>query len=104
MKDQIKHDEAFHKLIYDLSGNTVLRETVEPHWRYLRRVMAEVLMHAEPAVLVWDQHRAIAEAVLSGHAEDARTLAEDHVRTATRRLTQALGRRDSAPQVQTSVA
>lgn len=102
--DQIRHDEAFHKLIYDLSGNTVLRGTIEPHWRYMRRVMAEVLMHAEPATMVWDQHRVIADAILAGDAETAGVAAEDHVRTATRRLTQALQRRDAPAPHQTSVA
>lgn len=104
VKDQIRHDEAFHKLIYDLSGNTVLRATIEPHWRYMRRVMAEVLMHAEPATMVWDQHRVIADAILAGDADTAGSAAEDHVRTATRRLTQALQRRDAPAQHQTSVA
>lgn len=104
IKDQIQHDEAFHKLIYDLSGNTVLRDTIDPHWRYLRRVMAEVLMHAEPATMVWDQHRVIADAILTGNVETARTEAEDHVRTAARRLTDALQRRDGASPKQSSVA
>ena len=102
--DQIRHDEAFHKLIYDLSGNTVLRATVDPHWRYMRRVMAEVLMHAEPATMVWEQHRVIADAVLAGDAETAGAAAEDHVRTATRRLTDALRRRDNSVRHESSVA
>ena len=103
-KDQIRHDEAFHKLIYDLSGNTVLRDTIEPHWRYMRRVMAEVLMHAEPATVVWAQHRRIADAIMAGDADTAGQLAEDHVRTATRRLTEAAQRREDPAQDRTSVA
>ena len=104
VKDQIHYDESFHKLIYDYSGNSVLRGTIEPHWRYMRLVMREVLMHAEPATVVWDQHQLIADAVLSGDAESAGKLAEDHVRTATRRLTEAMERKGAALQKQTSVA
>lgn len=104
VKDQIQSDEAFHKLIYDLSGNSVLRDTVEPHWRYLRRVMAEVLMHAEPAVMVWNQHREIADSILAGDAHTAGKLAEDHVRTAVRRLTDALQKRDGPRPPESSAA
>ena len=104
VRDQIRFDEAFHKLIYGMSGNTVLRDTVEPHWRYLRRVMAEVLMHAEPATVVWEQHHAIADAILAGDAGAAACLAEDHVQNAGRRLTDALRRRDGPPQQESSVA
>ena len=104
MRNQIRFDESFHKLIYGMSGNTVLRDTVEPHWRYLRRVMAEVLMHAEPATVVWEQHHAIADAILTGDTEAADSLAEDHVKNAGRRLTEALRRRDGPPQQESSVA
>jgi DNA-binding GntR family transcriptional regulator len=104
VKDQIHFDEAFHKLIYSSSNNSVLRSTVEPHWRYMRRVMAEVLMHAEPATAVWDQHRLIADAILSGDPEKAGALAEDHVQTAIRRLGQAAARKDQPEADQVSVA
>jgi DNA-binding GntR family transcriptional regulator len=104
VRDQIRFDEGFHKLIYGMSGNTVLRDTVEPHWRYLRRVMAEVLMHAEPATVVWEQHNAIADAILAGKADAADKLAEDHVKNAGNRLTAALLRRDGPPEQESSVA
>ena len=53
----VHHDVAFHEFLYDLSGNPLLAGTAEPHWRYLRRVMAEVLRHAEPGPRIWEQHR-----------------------------------------------
>lgn len=92
--DQIRYDQAFHKLIYDMSGNRVLRSTAEPNWRYLSRVMAEVLMHAETAQAIWDQHVAIMKAVLDGDTDKSGSLAEDHIRTASDSLTDALQRRD----------
>ena len=103
VREQILHDQSFHKLIYEMSGNTVLQETAGPNWRYLRRVMAEVLLHAEPATEIWGQHRAIFDAILSGDAEAAGELAEDHVRTAAETLTEAL-KRKSAKGPEPSVA
>lgn len=87
--DQIKQDEAFHKALYEFSGNTVLPEAAEPHWRFLRRVMADVLRHAEPPPDIWDQHAAIAKAVIAGDADRAHTLAQSHIDTAARELTRS---------------
>ena len=98
IRDQILHDQAFHKLTYEISGNSVLQDTADPNWRYLRRVMAEVLLHAEPATEIWHQHRAIAAAILAGDDKTAGTLAEDHISTAARRLADALQRRTVARQ------
>lgn len=89
-RDQIAHDEAFHKLIYEASGNSVLLEAAEPHWRFLRRAMADVLRHAEPPAEIWDQHTAIADAILSGDADAAERLAVEHVQVAASLLTRAL--------------
>ena len=98
VQDQILHDQVFHKLTYELSGNSVLQETSGPNWRYLRRVMAAVLLHAEPATDIWEQHHAIADAILAGNEDTAGTLAESHVRTAAERLTEALHRKSLAAQ------
>lgn len=92
VRDQIHYDEALHKLIYLMSGNPVLGQMAEPNWRYLRRVMAEVLRLAEPASKIWGQHRLIVDAVMSGDEDTAARLAEDHVRDAASRLTSALTR------------
>ena len=45
---QIRADEAFHKLIYEASGNPLLTGTAEVHWRFLRRVMSDVLFPGSP--------------------------------------------------------
>lgn len=93
MRDQIRLDEEFHGLIYTFSGNAVLAETSNPNWRFLRRAMADVLRHAEPPQAIWDQHRMIAAAVTSGDAEQAETLAREHVRLASQLLSAALEER-----------
>ena len=104
VKDQIRYDQDFHKVIYDMSGNRVLRVTAEPNWRYLHRVMAEVLMHAETAHEIWEQHVAIMNAILSGDEDRAGALAEEHVRTAAESLTNALQCRAQIPRKEASVA
>jgi len=72
-------DMEFHHFIYELSGNRMLAETVEPHWAYLRRVMGEVLHMGASANEIWEQHAAIMQAIADGDAERARQLAKDHI-------------------------
>lgn len=81
-------DEQFHHQIYEMSGNPLLIASVRPHWRFLRRAMAEVLRHAEPPVEIWEQHTAIAEAILSGDTSKAETLSLVHTRDASMRLSE----------------
>lgn len=77
-REQIEHDEAFHYKIYELSGNPVISDAVEMHWRFLRRAMGEGLRHAVPPEEIWNQHADIAEAILSGEAKRAEELASAH--------------------------
>jgi DNA-binding GntR family transcriptional regulator len=95
VRDLIRHDEALHKLIYTFSGNPVLSDTAEPHWRFLRRAMADVLRHAEPPQRIWDQHAAIIDAVLAGDADRAERLAKEHVQVAAAMLMEAFERREA---------
>ena len=90
IRDMVRHDEAFHFLIYEASGNLLLPRTAQAHWRFLRRVMGEVLRHAEPPKDIWQQHEDILNAVLSGDAERAERLATGHVARAAVTLTTAL--------------
>ena len=92
-RDQSRHDEAFHTLIYGFSGNSLLKSIAEPHWRFLRRAMAGVLRHAEPADAIWEQHAEIADAVGAGDAELAGGLAEAHATVASDLLSKALDTR-----------
>lgn len=87
---QIREDEAFHALFYDVSGNPFLRRTTEPHWRFLRRIMGEVLRHAEPPRSIWHQHQEILEAVVRGDREQSERLAVDHIQRAADTLEDAI--------------
>ena len=89
-REQIEQDEAFHYKIYEFCGNPVVLESVELHWRFLRRAMGEVLRYAEAAEEIWNQHAEIAEAILSGEPDRAHELAVTHAAKASRDLQHAL--------------
>jgi len=87
VSEQVRHDVALHALIYEHSGNPLLARTAEPHWRFLRRAMAEVLRHGELPTEVWRQHREILEAIVAGDAEAAANLIVAHDLDAASTLT-----------------
>lgn len=90
MRAQIRHDEAFHTFLYELSGNPLLARTAEPHWRFLRRSMGEVLRRAELPSAIWRQHAEILDAILAGDAAGAEEFAFSHIRVAADTLADAL--------------
>ncbi|HEY5718988.1 MAG TPA: GntR family transcriptional regulator [Gammaproteobacteria bacterium] len=89
VSQMVRHDVAFHRFLYAASGNDLLAGTAEPHWRYLRRVMGEVLRFAEPGQAIWQQHREILEAVVAGDAVRAIERTRRHVGGAAERLKRA---------------
>jgi len=91
IREQIRADEAFHKLVYEASGNPLLARTAEPHWRFLRRVMSDVLRHGEPPKAIWRQHAAILEAIAAGDADLAAARATGHITLAADALSDAFG-------------
>ncbi len=72
-------DIEFHSWIYDLSGNALIVETMRLNWRHLRRAMGEVLRHPPLSTRVWNEHRAILDAMAKGDAERAALLMQGHV-------------------------
>jgi DNA-binding GntR family transcriptional regulator len=52
----IDADLAFHNAIYEASGNPLIQQSAQLHWRHLRRVMGAVLLHARQREAVWDEH------------------------------------------------
>lgn len=96
-RDQIGQDERFHTLVYEASGNPLLPRTAETHWRFLRRVMGEVLRQAEPPRTIWRQHREILEAIVSGDPDLAEALAGDHIRNASATLARAMDMSEGLP-------
>lgn len=91
--DQVRHDEALHKFLYEHSGNPLLTKTAEPHWRFLRRAMGDVLRHAELPGDIWRQHAEILEAVIAGDPSRAEALIIAHDLEAAEALRSALAKR-----------
>lgn len=86
MPEMIRHAEAFHRLFYETSGNPLLAKTAGPHWRLLRRVMGDVLRHAEPPHDIWQQHENIVDAALDRDTPGAERLMREHATRAARLL------------------
>lgn len=82
-------DIAFHQAIYAASGNPLIGQSADAHWRHLRRAMGAVLQAEPQRESLWDEHEAIAAAIAAGDPERAARLSEEHVSQAS----QALGER-----------
>ncbi len=90
IRDQIRADEAFHNLTYELSGNPLLARTVEVHWRFLRRVMGDVLRQVESPHIIWRQHAEILQSIAAGDPKQAEQVSLAHIRVAADTLADAL--------------
>ncbi len=75
----IRADIEFHKALYDMSGNGMIREATQPNWYHFSRVMGEVLLQDEPPRDIWDQHEAILAAIEQENAASAEVLAREHI-------------------------
>lgn len=88
--EQVRLDSAFHFMIYAASGNPMIANTAEPHWRFLRRAMYDVPRRAQAPAEVWRQHAAIFEAVAAGDSDLAEERAGTHVELAATLLAKVL--------------
>ncbi|MDP9991737.1 DNA-binding GntR family transcriptional regulator [Variovorax boronicumulans] len=86
----IDADVAFHRAIYDASGNPLIGQSADPHWRHLRRAMGAVLQAEPQRESLWDEHEAIADAIAAGNADRAARLSEEHVAQASEALARRL--------------
>ncbi|QQS10894.1 MAG: GntR family transcriptional regulator [Rhodospirillales bacterium] len=85
-------DVAFHRFIYEASGNALFAATAAPHWSHLRRVMGAVLRGPDGHERVWREHAAILEAMVAGDGGRAEALARAHAEGAAARLLDGLPR------------
>jgi DNA-binding GntR family transcriptional regulator len=86
----IDADMRFHNHIYMASGNPLIAESANHHWRHIRRAMGAVLQEAGARDSVWDEHEAILKAINRGDADRAEKLARGHGEAAGRHLTSEL--------------
>lgn len=82
----LRADIEFHTLIYRLSRNPVLEETMRLNWLHLRRSMGEVLRFPGMSAQVWAEHDRIFEAMVRGDAAEAAALMRLHVLGAVERV------------------
>ncbi len=92
----IDADMAFHHAIYVASGNPLIEQSADQHWRHLRRAMGAVLQSEPQRESLWDEHEAIARAIAAGDADTAARLSEEHGAQASRTLGKRLAERLSA--------
>lgn len=86
----IAADMEFHRLIYELSGNVIIAETMSLYLNHLRRVMSAVLRIEGYGENVWMEHDAILDAIAEGDAEKAEAIASGHVESASKSLQHVL--------------
>ena len=78
IKAMIDADLAFHQALYQASANPLIEQSALLHWHHIRRAMGEALQHDFLRAPVWDEHAAIAQAVVDGDTERAETLMREH--------------------------
>lgn len=86
----VQADMEFHSFIYEVSGNSLILQTMRLNWQHLRRAMGEVLRLPKLSRRVWQEHEAILEAMIAGDADTAAGLIHDHVVLAYRDVSSAL--------------
>ena len=69
----------FHALIYHLSGNLIIADTMKLNWRHLQRAMSEVLSVPGTTLRVWKEHEQIFNAMVRNDAKSAAGLMKDHM-------------------------
>jgi DNA-binding GntR family transcriptional regulator len=74
-----KAEMDFHMLIYRLSENHLLLESMETYWNHLRRAMREVLKRKNYRASVWMEHADILAAVEAGDTKRAERVARRHI-------------------------
>ena len=90
----IEADTAFHKAIYEASGNPYIIESAMLHWIHLRRVMGAVHQYKLGRSGIWDEHAAIIKAIHDGNADLAASLSEKHTDIARETLVSTLKTND----------
>lgn len=93
----VEADTAFHKAIYEASGNPFIIESAMLHWIHLRRVMGAVHQHQSGRSGIWDEHAAIVQAIHEGDADLAAKLSEKHTDLARESLMRNLRNNDLLP-------
>jgi DNA-binding GntR family transcriptional regulator len=90
----INADVSFHSFVHRTSGNDAIVETVSEQWPHFRRAMGAVYS-APVGRRIWDEHREILAAIVSGNPDAAADAARRHIERAMEEAIQRLGSRQS---------
>ena len=77
-----KMDDQFHDAIYELSGRTVLHDTLLPLHRKTMRYRRAAIKNEERLQKSVQEHKKIIGAIIAGDAETAQTLMSAHIKNA----------------------
>mgnify|MGYP003311731173 CR=1 FL=1 len=77
-----KMDDAFHEAIYELSGRTVIRDTLQPLHHKTQRYRRISMADPQRVESTMHEHKAMYEAIISGNAALAAELTEKHIENA----------------------
>jgi DNA-binding GntR family transcriptional regulator len=83
-------DLAFHRAIYQASGNPLIEASSLLHWAHIRRAMGESLRHGSLRAAVWDEHAAMAHAIAEGDEARVSLLVTQHCQQASANLLRLL--------------
>lgn len=97
VRAMIEADIAFHRAIYDASGNPYVVDSALLHWIHLRRVMGAVLLNGESRAGIWDEHEFIRLAIRAGDGALAAALSERHADSARQALVGSLEKKQREP-------
>lgn len=90
LKAMMTTDMQFHAAIYAASGNPLIAQSAQLHWRHIRRAMGAVLQIHTLYESIWDEHEAIAQAIGAGDENAAEALIHEHDEVASRNLASLL--------------
>lgn len=94
-------DLAFHRAIYQASGNPLIEASSLLHWAHIRRAMGESLRQGtQLRAAVWDEHAAIAQAIADGDVTRVAQMVTRHCQQASANLTHMLAKGVPTPAVQ----
>ncbi len=83
-------DDSFHDLICELSGRTVIRDTLVPLLRKTRRYRKVSIQDKDRAILSLQEHRGIFDALKAGDAEKTKQLVNQHIAKAKKHMLEEL--------------
>jgi DNA-binding GntR family transcriptional regulator len=79
VSDMIAADLRFHRVIHELSRNSLIAPMMEAQWTCTQRVMGEALMRTGRSRAIWEEHESMLDAVIAADPDKAEALARTHI-------------------------